>query len=175
MPPQKLKILLLLVQTCSTSLTATWSKQLCHSQTEDNSQHCTQRHNALCPKHNDKTNKPQVKRKNKTKQNNNNKKGSSDNKKSSWCLHPVSHLYPFRGPLNQNRSHSMKGKSPQKYQINVEISTCYSSGCSLTSAQLLSHLKQKGMETMSISRAPNCLPKNQDEKHPFFYFYVDQT
>lgn len=31
------------------------------------------------------------------------------------------------------------------------------------------------METMSISHAPNCPPKNQDENHPFFYFYIDQT
>lgn len=141
-PSQELKILLFLVQTCSTSLTATWSKQLCHKQTEDNSQHCTQRHNALCPKHNDKTNKPQIKRKNKTQQNNNNKR-NHDNKSSPWCLHWVSHLYPSRGRLNQNRSHSMKGKSPQKYQIKVQISTCYSPGCSLTSAQLPPHLKRK--------------------------------
>lgn len=61
MPSQKLKILLFLVQTCLTSLTAMLSKQLCHRQTEDNSQHCTQRHNALCPKHNKKTNRPQFK------------------------------------------------------------------------------------------------------------------
>lgn len=166
MPSQKLKILLFLVQTCSTSLTATWSKQLCHRQTEDNSQLCTQRHNALCPKRNNKTNKLQIKRKNKTEENNSNKR-NHDNKKSSWCLHWVSHLYPFRCRLNQNRSHSMKGKSPQKYQINVQISTCYSSGCSLTSAQSLPHLKWKEWR-QSTSHMLQTVPQRSRTKSILF-------
>lgn len=56
----------------------------------DDTAHCTQRHDTRCPPQNHKSQHSQVRQ------------------QPRLRLHWDSHLYPFRGRLNQNKNHSMK-------------------------------------------------------------------